>query len=410
MSCYNCTKKFGFLCSEKGCPDCGFAFCSGCLKHKVAEGKSTRSVCGSCHRKRQAAAAGTVAGAGRAPPDALVKRLSALENPSVPHPITVYTGQNDNSRMGRLKRGLSKEDTIIADRLEKLKNDRKSSTEIPSELEMAERLAALKGAPASRTSTAADERVLKGVKTDTRSDVERTDDLVAAITAEAAIDSRRQRPEDEVAERLARLKGEEYVPPARKASNDIDPSHFLSSQGSTSTDPVERANNMQDLCNVISKISVEAERDAKEAFDGYSQDTEMKEAVAKAGKATASGGHDTEMKSDSEDEEEEEARLVEQILAEARLDDLGDLSEDEAVLSPAAAKTGLTKAVRGAVKATAEDDDEELPWCAICNEDANWRCQGCEGDLYCQTCLKECHDEFEIKDHKFAPYKKKKST
>lgn len=121
MSCYNCTKKFGFLCSEKGCPDCGFAFCSGCLKHKVADGKATKSVCGGCHKKRQAAA---VAGASRPaapPPDALEKRLSALENPSVPHPITVYTGQSDHSRMGRLKRGLSKEDTVIAERLEKLK-------------------------------------------------------------------------------------------------------------------------------------------------------------------------------------------------------------------------------------------------------------------------------------------------
>ena len=130
------------------------------------------------------------------------------------------------------------------------------------------------------------------------------------------------------------------------------------------------------------QISVQAERDAKEAFDGYSKDTEMKEAVAKAGKAVSSGGHDTEMKSDSEDEAEEEARLVEQILAEARLDDLGDLSDDEAVLPPAAAKTGLTKAVRGAVKAASEDDEEELPWCAICNEDALWRCQGCEGQSH----------------------------
>ena len=73
-------------------------------------------------------------------------------------------------------------------------------TEIPSDVEMANRLAALKGAAPDMMS-AADLRALKGVKTDTRSDVERTDDLVAAITAEAAIDCKRQRPEDEVAER-----------------------------------------------------------------------------------------------------------------------------------------------------------------------------------------------------------------
>ena len=75
-------------------------------------------------------------------------------------------------------------------------------TEIPSEVEMANRLAALKGTDAAPVMmSAADQRALKGVQTDTRSDVERTDDLVAAITAEAAIDCKRQRPEDEVAER-----------------------------------------------------------------------------------------------------------------------------------------------------------------------------------------------------------------
>ena len=123
MSCYNCTKKFGFFCSEKGCPGCGFSFCSGCLNHKdTGKAGATKNVCGACHKKKQLQAASAAAASVRAPPDALERRLSALENPLAPHPVTVYTGQTDTtSRMGRLKRGLSKEDTVIAERLEKLK-------------------------------------------------------------------------------------------------------------------------------------------------------------------------------------------------------------------------------------------------------------------------------------------------
>lgn len=50
----------------------------------------------------------------RAPPDALLKRLESLEAPNS-NPITVYS-----TKMDRLKKGLSKEDAAIADRLQKL--------------------------------------------------------------------------------------------------------------------------------------------------------------------------------------------------------------------------------------------------------------------------------------------------
>lgn len=43
---------------------------------------------------------------------------------------------------------------------------------------------------------------------------------------------------------------------------------------------------------------------------------------------------------------------------------------------------------------------EELPWCTICNEDADVRCVGCDGDLFCHGCYKECHeDDEEYRSH-----------
>ncbi|KAH8354703.1 hypothetical protein KR084_002890, partial [Drosophila pseudotakahashii] len=53
---------------------------------------------------------------------------------------------------------------------------------------------------------------------------------------------------------------------------------------------------------------------------------------------------------------------------------------------------------------------EELPWCNICNEDAVLRCHGCGGELFCTQCYKECHDDDEeyrahVKEKYTAPPK-----
>lgn len=66
--------------------------------------------------------------------------MESLENPSRP-PITVY---QTNDRLQRLKKGLSQEDYQIAERLEKLREDRKKGP-LPSDNEIKERLAKLRG-------------------------------------------------------------------------------------------------------------------------------------------------------------------------------------------------------------------------------------------------------------------------
>ncbi|KAI5846913.1 hypothetical protein BZA05DRAFT_438031 [Tricharina praecox] len=47
-------------------------------------------------------------------------------------------------------------------------------------------------------------------------------------------------------------------------------------------------------------------------------------------------------------------------------------------------------------------------WCCICNEDAEYRCSGCDNDIYCKECLYEAHvgpqAGYEEKRHKWTKY------
>lgn len=49
-------------------------------------------------------------------------------------------------------------------------------------------------------------------------------------------------------------------------------------------------------------------------------------------------------------------------------------------------------------------DSGDLPWCCICNADAQIRCYDCDDDLYCMQCFSEGHEQFGLFDHKYAPF------
>ena len=107
---------------------------------------------------------------------------------------------------------------------------------------------------------------------------------------------------------------------------------------------------------------------------------------------------------ESDDDEDTESRVVDQILAEAKLED-GDLEEEDA---PGESIMRSQKSLLRQIDRTMSvgEESEDLPWCVICNEDARYKCNGCDGDLYCERCMKECHDEFDLKDHKYSVFRK----
>ncbi|KAF2099901.1 hypothetical protein NA57DRAFT_75404 [Rhizodiscina lignyota] len=71
------------------------------------------------------------------------------------------------------------------------------------------------------------------------------------------------------------------------------------------------------------------------------------------------------------------------------------------------------KPVRVAKPKQPKYTDEEIDsWCIICNDDAQVRCLGCDGELYCRACWAEGHQGadagFEEKTHKWTKYEMKK--
>ncbi|KAL7272701.1 hypothetical protein RUND412_004482 [Rhizina undulata] len=75
-------------------------------------------------------------------------------------------------------------------------------------------------------------------------------------------------------------------------------------------------------------------------------------------------------------------------------------------LEPAAGRVGWSEAKEHKLV------DETDTWCCICNEDAEYRCSGCENDIYCAACLYQFHtgpdSGYEERRHKWTKYTKPK--
>ncbi|XP_077299769.1 abscission/NoCut checkpoint regulator isoform X2 [Arctopsyche grandis] len=202
MFCNGCGKKFTLLRSEHGCPGCGFAYCKRCLTDKVYVEKfdKKKKACSNCKMSENSDKNNPDPNTFE-PPKAYLRRIESLDNPSKP-PITLY---QSSSRMQQLKRGLSEADQEIADRLEKLREDRKKGP-TPSDVEIRDRLAKLRDEP---TATSAPKSNLP--RPDTRSDQQKSDDLLNQYMAECEIENKRANVDCDIRQRLDKLKDSNSV-------------------------------------------------------------------------------------------------------------------------------------------------------------------------------------------------------
>ncbi|XP_039923567.1 abscission/NoCut checkpoint regulator [Hirundo rustica] len=411
--CYGCASKFSVFKKECGCKNCGRSFCSNCRSFSAVVprcGNTPQKVCKQCHGKLTGEGSQS-SSAKWSPPENYKKRVAAFEAKQNQLKDKQKAAAKPPGQAGCRYQGLSKEDRAIAERLERLREERRPKS-IPTQAEIEARLAALKEddrRPVPSTQEMEDRlAVLQGrdppsqaprpvhQPPDTRSLVQQTDDLLTQLAEEVAIDEHyrpRVQPQAVSSQNLNDLnrESEDCVCPAN-----LDPKRL------------EEEKN---------KLLAEAAAELRE------ENTRQEKILQVAKRLAALRGEDPEKvtleayKLPDSDEEvaEEEAicRVLKQLTEEAALDEASGFNiPPDQTPQPGPSQQNLCKKAKqkshtpaATALARADDSDEdELPWCCICNEDATLRCHGCDGDLYCQRCFWEGHEEFDLKDHHTSRY------
>nr|XP_048315854.1 abscission/NoCut checkpoint regulator isoform X1 [Myodes glareolus] len=378
--CYGCAVKFTIFKKEYGCKNCGRAFCNGCLSFSALvprAGNTQQKVCKQCHTVLTRGPSDNTSK--WSPPQNYKKRVAALEAKKKP---STFQSQ-----------GLTQQDQAIADRLARLRQENKPKS-VPSQAEIEARLAALKDeVQGSIPSTQEMENRLAALQgrappshvrpahqaPDSRTQAQQTQDLLTQLAAEVAIDDNWER------------RG-----PVTPLQNDLN-------KGGTRK---EHTNSLGQASSSLeeekSKLLAEAAVELRE------ENTRQERILALAKRLAVLQGQDPSRVSlqdyrlpDSDGEEDEETaiqRLLQQLTEEAALDEASGFN-----IPVEPAPRPQAQPCRAKTEPQAEEE-EELPWCCICNEDATLRCAGCDGDLYCARCFREGHDSFDLKEHQTSAY------
>jgi len=351
MSCFTCTSKFSWRKREHGCPNCGKAFCKDCLNYtasvKRLGGKQT-NVCVDCHKKLNVKTVQQKPGQASASTTGYGQANVSSDDPNVylgPSMKDVADKKNKQQKQHGLFKDISENDKDAAIK-ERLEKlkEKKEHSKPVTDSDLHQRFNNLAGRQAA-SSSANKGNILQPQPQLTEE--EQMLQLMKQTQGEVKLDDRFD---------------ESQVGTREKLSKDIQ--------------------NMEDRFYKLKDQDPDEIRKEKERLK------------------------EEQYNDSSEDEDEAMKKILRKALAESLLDDkVREAGHGDVI---AKAKISSNKPTTSLGGATVEEDDDELPWCCICNNDATIRCHDCENDLYCKRCFREGHDDFDMKNHRKSTYQKPK--
>uniref|UniRef100_A0A8C4QYN5 FYVE-type domain-containing protein n=1 Tax=Eptatretus burgeri TaxID=7764 RepID=A0A8C4QYN5_EPTBU len=390
--CYSCASGFGFLRRELGCKNCGRAFCSTCLPHRITlagHGDKTHRVCVKCFQNLAGNGSKDYQPGTRSPPANYKKRVAAFQKNNMKWNATAVLAQPPANSVT----GLDSTDKEIAERLQKLKADTKSN-KMPSDQEMASRLAALLRDDMSDLPSVPEIEArlakLQGLPAgsrgqrpvhlppESRTQTEQMTDLLQQMAKEAELDSRQG---------------------ATVSADTVNDLNFEKRPAYPMNIPI------LDLEEEKRKILAAAQADVDQESQRRAEDLTLARTLALIkgeDPKKVVNWENNEEESEEENEDVAVRQLMKQFVDEAALDERSGIAERPCMerkrsQDEEARPRQMTSGKFGwsTEQESKEEEEQELPWCCICNEDASLRCHGCDGDLYCSRCFRSRFERIE---------------